>query len=79
MTRDIYIYIYIYERDLQTHRQYTIVALHPRVFQVSLFIFLPQGRTGNWNILITYMFDGEVNHNQTSTHNRGKSIDKYDK
>ena len=58
---------------------YTIVALDPGVFQVSLFIFLPQGRMGSWNILITYTFDGEINHNQTSTHNRGKSRDKNDK
>jgi hypothetical protein len=34
---------------------------------------------GSWNILITYAYDGEVNHNQTSTQNRGKSRDKYDK
>jgi hypothetical protein len=37
----------------------TIVAFHLGVFQVSLFIFLPQGRTGGWNILITYTYDGE--------------------
>ena len=55
---------------------YTIVTLHLGVFQVSLFIFLPHGRTGNGNILITYTHDGEINHNQTSTHNRGKSRDK---
>ena len=59
--------------------KYTIVALYPGVFQVSLFIFLPQGRMGSRNILITYTYDGEINHNQTSTHNRGKSRDKYDK
>jgi hypothetical protein len=29
--------------------------------------------------LITYTHDEEINHNQTSTHNRGKSKDKYDK
>ena len=62
---------------MQAHRLYTIVALHMGVFQVSLFIFLPQGRTGSWNILITYTYDGEINHNQTSTHNRDKSRDKY--
>ena len=56
---------------------YTILALHPGVFQVSLFIFLPQRRTDSWNMLITYTHDGEINHNQTSTHNRGKSRDKY--
>ena len=55
----------------------TIVALHPGVFQVLLFIFLPQGRTGSWNVLITYTYDGELNHNHYSTHNRGKSRDKY--
>ena len=43
---------------------YTIVALHSGVFQVSLFIFLPQGRTDSWNILITHRYDGEINHNQ---------------
>ena len=43
---------------------YTIVALHPGAFQVSLFIFLPQGRTSSWNILITYTYDGEINYNQ---------------
>ena len=64
------------EKDLQAHRQYNIVALHPRVFQVSLFIFLPQGRMDSGNILITYTHDGEINHNQTSTHNRGKSRNK---
>jgi hypothetical protein len=34
------------------------------------------GKDDNWNILITYTHDGEINHNQTSTHNRGKSRDK---
>ena len=58
---------------------YTIVALHLGVFQISLFIFLPQERTGSGNILITYTHDGEINHNPTSTHNRGKLSDKYDK
>jgi hypothetical protein len=33
------------EKDQQAHK-YTIVALHPGVFQVLLFIFLPQGRSG---------------------------------
>ena len=61
----------------QYHLSFTIIAFHPGVFQVSLFIFLPQGRMGSWNILITYMYDGEINHNQSSTHNRGKSRDKY--
>jgi hypothetical protein len=27
-------------------------------------------------ILITYTYDGEINHSQTSTHSRGKSRDK---
>jgi hypothetical protein len=46
----------IYE-VLQTHRC-TIVALHLGVFQVLLFIFLPQGRMDKGNILITYTHDG---------------------
>jgi hypothetical protein len=37
----------------------TIVIFHLGVFQVSLFIFLPQGRTDRWNISITYTYDGE--------------------
>jgi hypothetical protein len=49
-------------RILQVHILYTIVVLHPGVFQVLLFIFLPQGRTDKGNILITHTYDGETNH-----------------
>ena len=50
----------------------------PGVFQVSLFIFLRQGRMGKGNILITYTYGGEINPNQSCTHNKGKSRDKCD-
>ena len=43
---------------------------------IVIYIFLPQGRMDSWNILITYTHDGEINHNPTSTHNRGKARDK---
>ena len=32
------------------------------ILKVSLFIFLPQGRTGKGKLLITYTYDGETNH-----------------
>ena len=42
---------------------------------VILYFYLREGRAKG-NILITYTYDGEINHNQSSTHNRGKSRDK---
>ena len=37
-----------------------------------LYFYLREG-WARWNILMTYTHDGEINHNQASTHNRGKS------
>ena len=34
------------------------------------------GKIQHGQVLITYTIDGEVNHNQYRTHNRGKSQDK---
>jgi hypothetical protein len=34
------------------------------------------GKVKRGRVLITYTIDGEVNHNQYSTHNRGKSRGK---
>ena len=42
---------------------------------IVIYIFTI-GKDGQRNILITYTHDGEINHNQYSTHNRGKSRDK---
>ena len=42
---------------------------------IVIYIFTI-GKDRQWNILITYTYDGKINHNQTS-HNRGKSRDKY--
>ena len=55
---------------------YTMVALHPGVFQVSLFIFFTTGKVWRGHVLITYAIDGEVNHDEYSTHNKGKSRGK---
>jgi hypothetical protein len=32
--------------DNSASAQNIVIAFHPRVFQISLFIFLPQGRKG---------------------------------
>ena len=40
--------------------------------------FFTTGKDGQKNLLITYTYDGEINHNQSSTHNMGKSRDKSD-
>ena len=45
---------------------------------IVIYIFTI-GKDRQRNILITYTYDGEVTHNQTSTHNTGKSRDKNDK
>jgi hypothetical protein len=42
---------------------------------IVIYIFT-SGKDNSWNILITYTYDGEVNHNQYCTHNSGKSGDK---
>ena len=49
---------------------YTIVALHPGGILIYIFT---TGKVWQGHVLITYTIDGEVNHNQYSTHNRGKS------
>ena len=46
------------------------------ILGIVIYIFTT-GKDGSWNILITYTFDGEINHNHYSTHNRGKLRDKY--
>ena len=43
---------------------------------IVIYIFTI-GKVWQGHVLITYVIDGEVNHNQYSTHNRGKSRDKY--
>ena len=35
--------IYVKVKYPQAHKYYTIVAFHPKVYRVSLFIFYPQG------------------------------------
>ena len=39
---------------------------------IVIYIFTT-GKVEHGHVLITYIIDGEVNHNQCSTHNRGKS------
>ena len=39
---------------------------------IVIYIFTT-GKVQHRHVLITYTIDGEVNHNQYSTHNRGKS------
>jgi hypothetical protein len=36
----------------------------------------PHGRCSFGHVLITYNIDGEINHNNLSTHTKGKSQDK---
>jgi hypothetical protein len=46
------------------------------ISDIVIYIFYHrEGRTKG-NILITYTYNGEINHNQSFTHNRGKSMDK---
>ena len=42
---------------------------------IVIYIFTT-GKVRRGCVLITYTIDGEVNHNQYSTHNRGKSRGK---
>ena len=42
---------------------------------IVIYIFI-EGKVWHGHVLITYTIDGEVNHNQYSTHNRGKSRGK---
>ena len=45
---------------------------------IAIYIFTT-GKVWHEHVLITYTIDGEINHNQCSTHNRGRSEDKiYD-
>ena len=64
------------KRICKRTENYTIVTLYPRVFQISLFYIFTTGKVWQGHVLITYVIDGEVNHNQYSTHNRGKSRGK---
>jgi hypothetical protein len=63
----------IYRKNYASAQIIIPLALHPRVFQVSLFIFFTTRKVYHGCVLITYTIDGEVNHNQCSPHNRGKS------
>ena len=45
------------------------------ILGIVIYIFTI-GNVWQGHVLITYTIDGEVNHNQYSTHNRGKSQDK---
>ena len=44
------------------------------VIVISIFTI---GKVWQGHVLITYAIDGDVNHNQYSTQNRGKSRGKY--
>ena len=45
------------------------------ILDIVIYIFTT-GKNGQRNILVTYTYDGEINHNQASTRNRGKSQDR---
>ena len=45
------------------------------ILGIVIYIFTT-GKVWQGHVLITYDIDGEVNHNQYSTHNRGKSRGK---
>ena len=51
-------------------------SISPRSISGIVIYIFTIGKDGQRNILITYTHDGEINHNQYSTHNRGKSRDK---
>jgi hypothetical protein len=48
------------------------------ILDIVIYIFTI-GKDGQLELLITYTHDGEINHDQTSTHIKGKSRYKYDK
>ena len=56
------------KRICKSTDNYTIVALHPGGILIYIFT---TGKVWQGHVLITYTIDGEVNHNQYSTHNRG--------
>ena len=49
----------------------------PRSISGIVIYIFTIGKDNSRNILITYMYDGEINNNQTSTHNSGKPRDKH--
>ena len=54
-------------------------SISPRSISGIVIYIFTTGKDGQLEYMITYTYDGEVNHNQTSTHNNDKSRDKYDK
>ena len=50
---------------------YTIVALHQENSRYR-YLYFTTGKVWHGHVLITYSIDGEINHNQYSTHNKGK-------
>ena len=64
----------IYEWKESTSAQiiYHCSTLSESIAGIVIYIFTT-GKVWQGHVLITYTIDGEVNHNQYSTHNRGKS------
>ena len=60
----------------QAHRQlYHCSILPESIPGIVIYIFIT-GKVKHGHVLITYTIKGEVNHNQYSTHNKGKSRGK---
>ena len=51
---------------------YHCSTLPKSILGIVIYIFTT-GKVWQGHVLITYAIDGEVNYNQYSTHNRGKS------
>ena len=58
------------------HTYYHCSTLPVSILGIVIYIFTT-GKVWQGYVLITYAIDREVNHNQYSTHNRGKSRSKW--
>ena len=62
----------MYKESASAQIIYYCSTLPESISGIVIYIFTT-GKVWQGHVMITYVIDGEVNHNQYSTHNRGKS------
>ena len=66
------IYIYMWKESASAQIIYHCSTSPESIPGIVIYIFAI-GKVWHGHVLITYTIDGEINHNQCSTHNSGKS------